>query len=124
MNILVTVVLATVLALIVPVAADALTLNTAPLSEDVTTGTVRCVVSNVSAKTGNVTVEARSFEGGIIAGVGFGPTPLGADAVTESATVDLTSQPMGYCRCIVPNKSFRCSLVWGNGTSLVVIPGQ
>lgn len=123
MNIVVTAVLATVLALIAPAAADALVLNTAPLSEDVTTGTVRCVVSNVSTKIGNVTVEAHSFAGDIIVG-GFGPTPLGPGAVTESATVDLTSQPMGYCRCIVPNKSFRCSLVWGNGTSLVVIPGQ
>lgn len=122
MNILVTAVLATVLALIAPAAADALTLNTAPLSEDVTTGTVRCVVSNVSTKTANVTVEAHSFGGGII--TGFGPTPLAPDAVTESATVDLTTQSMGYCRCIVPNKNFRCSLVWGNTTSLVVIPGQ
>ncbi len=122
MKLLTTAVLIAVFALAGPLVAHALVLNTAPLSPDVNTGTARCVVSNTSTKEGAVTVEIFSDTGAGIVG-GFSAT-LAANATTESATVALSTDPMGYCRCTVPNKKFLCSLVWFDGTTPMVIHGQ
>ena len=122
MTVLAVLTLVAVVVLSGPLVAHALILNTAPLSTDTTGGTVRCVVSNTSAKAGDVTVQIFSHTGSGLVG-GFS-TNLVSNATSQTDTVDLSAEDMGYCRCIVPNKKFLCSLVYVNGTSLMVIHGQ
>ncbi|MBI4490357.1 MAG: hypothetical protein HY694_14840 [Deltaproteobacteria bacterium] len=125
-NVLATVVLAVVLALAAPMAAHALDLNTAPLPTGLSSGKVKCVVSNVSTKTGGVGARMFATDGTDLGGFGPG-VPLAANATTQTDPIDLSTDApeASYCRCTVPNKKFRCSLVHtNNGDLLEVIPGQ
>jgi hypothetical protein len=117
-------VLALLAVLVTAPAVNAAELATAPLSENVASGVVRCAVSNLTTSTKNVTVRIFDFQGDGV--TGFGPTPLGAGATTETAEVDLSVTPVSHCRCTVPAKAkFRCSLVHVSaGGALTVIPAQ
>jgi hypothetical protein len=113
-----------VLVLASPVVAHAAVITTAPLSGTINTGTAQCVVSNLLAKVASVTVTIVDTAGNIVPG-GFGPTPLGPGATTETPEIDLDTDDVSYCRCVVPNKAnFRCSLVLKIGGSVTVVPGQ
>jgi hypothetical protein len=112
-----------VLMLAAPMTANALTLNTPPLPDGLGSGDVKCVVSNVGTKTGNVTVTIFATDGNIIVG-GFGPTPLAANATTETPAVDLSTNDASYCRFVVPNKKFKGSLVYTNGDVVEVVAGE
>ena len=106
-----------------PMAANALTLNTPPLPDGVGAGNVKCVVSNTDIKTQNVTVTIFAADGSTIVG-GFGPTPLDANATTETPAIDLSANDASYCRFVVPNKKLKGSLVYTKGDVVEVVPGQ
>jgi hypothetical protein len=120
------------MALVVPATADAVDLVTAPLSDDLSAGTVRCVVTNVNTTLKAITVSLVDVGGNNIVG-GITGVNLGPGATTQTASIDLasTDPAFSHCRCTVPNKKFRCSMVYVRTsetdppvTTVTVVPGQ